>query len=71
MNKLIKDLYVDALLSVHDSFPERMLAPSAVDLKFAEMLVFDFLGELTNDDTLGPARIDTICQLARRYGVAR
>ena len=39
--------------------------------KFAELLVFDVLNELTNDDNLGPARIDTIRQLAQRYGVAR
>jgi hypothetical protein len=39
--------------------------------KFAELLVFDVLNELTNDDNLGPARIETIRQLAQRYGVAR
>jgi hypothetical protein len=41
------------------------------ETKFAELIVFDLLGELTNDDTLGPARIETIRQLAQRYGVAR
>jgi hypothetical protein len=39
--------------------------------KFAELLVFDVLNELTNDDNLGPARIETIRRLAQRYGVAR
>jgi hypothetical protein len=42
-----------------------------VGKKFAELLVFDVLNELTNDDNLGPARIETIRQLAQRYGVAR
>jgi hypothetical protein len=41
------------------------------ETKFAELIVFDLLGELTNDDTLGPARIETIRQLAQRYGVSR
>ena len=39
--------------------------------KYAQLIVYDMLGELTNDDTLGPARIETISRLATRYGVAR
>ena len=41
------------------------------ETKFAELLVFDVLNELTNDENLGPARIETIRRLAQRYGVAR
>ena len=39
--------------------------------KFAELIVYDMLGELTNDDSLGPTRIEAIGRLALRYGVAR
>ena len=39
--------------------------------KFAELIVYDFLGELTNDDALGEARITTIKRLAEKWGVAR
>lgn len=39
--------------------------------KFAKLIVFDMLSELTNDDDLGAARIDTIRRLAQRFGVER
>lgn len=39
--------------------------------KFAELIVYDFLNELTNDDALGEARIATIKRLAEKWGVAR
>lgn len=39
--------------------------------KFAELIVYDFLSELTNDDALGEARIATIKRLAEKWGVAR
>ena len=39
--------------------------------KFAESIVYDILNELTNDDSLGEARITTIQRLAERYGVAK
>lgn len=39
--------------------------------RFAELIVHDFLGELTNDDSLGEARIATIRRLAEKWGVAR
>jgi hypothetical protein len=39
--------------------------------KFAELIVYDFLSELTNDDALGEARIATIKRLAQKWGVAR
>ena len=53
-----------------------IIAPSENDIappmeKFAKLIVYDMLGELTNDDSLGPARIETIRQLSLRYGVAR
>jgi hypothetical protein len=39
--------------------------------RFANFIVYDILSELTNDDSLGSARIDCIRRLAERYGVAR
>lgn len=39
--------------------------------KFAELIVYDFLNELTNDDALGEARIATIKRLAEKWGVAK
>ena len=39
--------------------------------RFANFIVYDILSELTNDDSLGSARIDSIRRLAERYGVAR
>jgi hypothetical protein len=38
--------------------------------KFANFIVYDFLSELTNDDSLGSPRIEAIRRLAERYGVA-
>jgi hypothetical protein len=38
--------------------------------KFYKCIVYDVLSELTNDDSLGSPRIDTIRRLAERYGVA-
>ncbi len=39
--------------------------------KFAKTIIYDFLDELTNDDSLGAARIETIKRLAEKWGVAR
>ena len=34
-----------------------------------KMMVYDFLSELTNDDSLGDARLNTIERLAKKYKV--
>ena len=39
MNKRIKELYAEAVMSVHEAFIDRMLVPSAIDLEFAELIV--------------------------------
>ncbi len=39
--------------------------------KFSELIVYDFLSELTNDDSLGEARIATIKRLAEKWEVSR
>ena len=39
--------------------------------RFAQLIVYDFLSELTNDDSLGEARIATIKRLAEKWGVSR
>jgi len=67
MNKLIKELAADAWVD-----DDHLDACGYTDLeKFAKSIVFDILGELTNDDTLGPARIETIRRLAERFGVSK
>jgi hypothetical protein len=38
---------------------------------FAHGIIYDILNEITNDDSLGEARIETIRRIAERYGVAR
>jgi len=54
-------------------WPKCMSAEEAVAAyeKFAQLIVHDILDQLTNDDALGAARIETIRGLALRYGVAR
>ena len=69
MNERIKDLMKQAMVKTAD-----MSRPGRKELdpeKFAKSIVFDILGELTNDDTLGPARIETIRRLAERFGVSK
>jgi hypothetical protein len=63
MNRRIEEL-IDAakLTAVSEMFEDELV-------KFAESIVYDFLSELTNDDALGSARIETIRRLAERYGV--
>jgi hypothetical protein len=46
MNERIKRLYAGAVISVHDSFTERMLNPSPVDLKFAQLIVAECLEQV-------------------------
>ena len=38
---------------------------------FTKLIVYDFLNELTNDQSLGTARVETIRRLAEKWGVAR
>lgn len=72
MNKQIQELAAQAangMLS-YDAEGDWRLSEKEVE-KFAELIVYDFLSELTNDDALGEARIDTIKRLAEKWGVAR
>jgi hypothetical protein len=39
MNERVKELYAEAVMSVHEAFIDRMLIPSKVDLEFAEMII--------------------------------
>lgn len=39
--------------------------------KFAKLIIYDFLSELTNDDDLGEARVATIQRLSDKWGVER
>ena len=76
MNNEIKQLCEQAKAYANESTKEFIGDEPVVWMdyyteKFAELIVYDMLGELTNDDSLGPARIETIRQLSLRYGVAR
>lgn len=39
--------------------------------QLVKLVVHDFLNELTNDDTLGEARVATITRLAEKWGIGR
>lgn len=39
MNTRVKELYAEAVMSVHEAFIDRMLVPSTVDLEFADMII--------------------------------
>ena len=71
MNERIQELaweaedYADSIVNQGGGFHQ------AYTRKFAELIVYDFLSELTNDDSLGEARIATIKRLAEKWGVAK
>ena len=74
MNKRIQELAIDCAGQKEWDFPKDpesyTFTPDEVT-RFANFIVYDFLSELTNDDSLGSARVDSIRRLAERYGVAR
>ena len=74
MNDLIKQFAIDCAGQKVWDFPKDpesyTFTPDEVT-RFANFIVYDFLSELTNDDSLGSARVDSIRRLAERYGVAR
>ena len=39
MTERFKELYAEAVMSVHEAFIDRMLVPSAIDLEFAQLIV--------------------------------
>ena len=39
--------------------------------KFAQLIIFDIFNEITNDDALGPSRVNILRRLSERYGVQR
>ena len=70
MNQRIEKLAEQA------GFPAKRAFSDLSDLyprldKFAQSIVYDFLSELTNDDSLGEARIATIQRLAEKWGVGK
>ena len=69
MNDLIKDLATQSI--VENISSDRWVFNDAELEKFAKLIVYDVLSDLTNDDSLGAARIESIRRLAERYGVAR
>ena len=73
MNNLIKQFTIECAgqLEWDGPKPESYTFTPDEVARFANFIVYDFLSELTNDDSLGSARIDCIRRLAERYGVAR
>jgi hypothetical protein len=73
MNDLIKQFAIECAgqLEWDGPTPESYTFTPDEVTRFANFIVYDILSELTNDDSLGSARIDSIRQLAERYGVAR
>ena len=67
MNEQIKRLYAGAVISVHDSFTERMLNPSQVDLKFAQLIVEDTLKQVNNAMELTWPEMET--KIKQHFGV--
>ena len=73
MNELFEQLAIDCAGQLEWDFPK---PPQSFTfnreelIKFYKCIVYDVLSELTNDDSLGSPRIDTIRRLAERYGVA-
>jgi hypothetical protein len=46
-------------------------AQAAAIEKFAQSMVFDLLNDITNDDSLGSARVATVERLAKKWGVSK
>jgi hypothetical protein len=71
MNDTIKRLALQADAWCDQNCFEHPFYNVQWERKFAELIVYDFLSELTNDDALGEARIATIRRLAEKWGVAK
>jgi hypothetical protein len=72
MNDFIKSIAIECAgqLEWDGPTPESYTFTPDEVTRFANYIVYDVLSELTNDDSLGSPRIDTIRRLAERYGVA-
>jgi len=60
MTERFKELYAEAVMSVHEAFIDRMLVPSAIDLEFAELIVkecIDYCGENLSKTVGGALKI--------------
>lgn len=74
MNDLIEQFAIDCAGQKEWDFPKppASFTFNRAELeKFYKLVIYDVLSELTNDDSLGSARIESIRRLAERYGVAR
>ena len=80
MNDLIRKMALDVDLLNYEDRNSRIILqryyipPTAKEDEvhdFAKLIIYDFLDELTNDDSLGAARIETIKRLAEKWGVSR
>ena len=74
MNDLIEQFAIDCAGQLEWDFPKppASFTFNRAELeKFYKLVIYDVLSELTNDDSLGSARIESIRRLAERYGVSR
>ena len=73
MNELFEQLAIECAgqLEWDGPTPESYKFTPDEVTRFANFIIYDVLSELTNDDSMGSARIETIRRLAERYGVAR
>jgi regulator of RNase E activity RraB len=69
MNDTLRELVFEAHRQTEKKTYGWIRNPEELRQKFAEVIIFDILNELTNDESLGPARIESIARLAERYGV--
>lgn len=68
MNERIRELAEQAIYIEEEGlFPREVFDKE----KFALLIIYDFLSELTNDDDLGEARVATIQRLSDKWGVLR
>ncbi len=80
MNELIRKMALDAGILNYEDRNSRIILqryyipPTAKEDEvhdFAKLIIYDFLSELMNDDSLGAARIEIIKRLAEKWGVTR
>lgn len=77
IKELVEQAYVADSLEENPRYKKSFLTDRLLDNmagfheKLVMLVVHDFLNELTNDDALGPARVETIDRLARKWGIEK
>lgn len=79
---MLLPLYYKAEMKKLDPKVENLIAEVGTDTsgkwinvdnanQLVKLVVYDFLNELTTDDTLGEARVATITRLAEKWGIGK